>query len=97
MSENLEAIVMRVDGTKETVPLPITAGDRLKELQRLVGGFIEVVPLKDGRYLVVHKDEKMRPHSRNATATALVQFDGWVAADDYIAGTAVIVEEDALQ
>lgn len=97
MPDNLEAIVIRVDGTKETVALPLTAGDRLKALQRLVGGFIEVVPLKDGRYMILHEDEKLRPHSRNETATAMVQFDGWVAPDDYIAGAAVIVEEDALQ
>lgn len=97
MSDHLQATVIRVDGTKESISLPEKSGDRLKALQELVGGYIEVVPLKDGGYMVIHKEEKLKSHLLNDTATALVQIDGWVSPQDYIAGVAVIVDEEALQ
>ncbi len=47
---------------------------QLKELQEIVGGYIEIVPTKDGRIMVCNEEGKLDGLPRNEQATALVAF-----------------------
>ena len=46
----------------------------LKELQQIVGGYIEILPMKDGRIMVCNEESKLLDLPRNAQATALIAF-----------------------
>ena len=60
----------------------------LKNLQRMVGGFIETVPTNDGRVMVLNEEGKLYGLPYNASADALAR--GIVADDDLIVGDVVI-------
>lgn len=47
---NMQAIVYKTDGTKETVQLP--KNNRLEKLQEIVGGYIESVRVSDPKYIM---------------------------------------------
>jgi hypothetical protein len=53
----------------------------LGELQAFVGGFIEVVRARDGRWLVINEDGKRLELARNLQATALYHQAGGVPWD----------------
>ncbi len=83
------AVVLHVDGTQETIAPHSPPAFALEELHALVGGWIEVVYLPDGRLMVIDEEGKLKGYSRNEKATRLAAsrlFPG-----DYIAGTAVLV------
>jgi len=64
----------------------------LQELQQLVGGYIEVVPVNvndEPSYLVLDEDGKREPKPVNTFATMLFHLAGG-APHDYIAGDAVL-------
>ena len=46
----------------------------LKELQQIVGGYIEILPMKDGRIMVCNEESKLEGLPRNEQATALIDF-----------------------
>ena len=46
----------------------------LKELQQIVGGYIEILPMKDGRMMVCNEESKLEGLPRNEQATALIDF-----------------------
>jgi hypothetical protein len=62
----------------------------LEELQKLVGGYIEIIPTIDNRYMVINELGKvmrpMLPLNKQATRAYLY------GRDDWIAGPAVIVD-----
>lgn len=91
----LPATVIRPDGSTETILLE--PKDRMQALQQIVGGYIEVVPLPNRRYLVINEDAKLVHHEVNQLATDTAQAAQSIRKDDYIAGTAVIVPAEVLQ
>jgi hypothetical protein len=58
-------------------------------MQDLVGGYIEVLWLKDGNVLVVNEEGKINGLDYNETATEVVQANGM---DDIIVGNAILME-----
>jgi hypothetical protein len=70
-------------------------GFRLDELQSLVGGFIEVRRLHDGRLLVMNEDGKALGLPVNAAATAL--FARSAAWADVVVGDVVICNDREMQ
>jgi hypothetical protein len=62
---------------------------QLREMQDLVGGYIEVLWLKDGNVLVVNEEGKINGLAYNETATEVVQVNGM---DDIIVGNAILME-----
>lgn len=92
-----KATAIYPDGVVETVALPSSEYDRLRTLQELVGGCIEGVPLPDGRYMLVNENGKDSFHVINQVATDLALLAEAIMADDYIAGTAVILPAEALE
>ena len=83
------AVVIRVDGTQEMIAPQSPPAFALEELHALVGGWIEVVYLPDGRLLVIDEEGKLKGYPRNEQATRLAA--GRLLPSDSIAGTAVLV------
>lgn len=60
------ATLFRTDRTTEDV-----SDTSLENLQRLVGGYIEILYLEDGRVLIVDDEGKLKDKPVNRTATLL--------------------------
>jgi hypothetical protein len=68
------ATILYPNGQHEEV-FPANGTDfQLAELQRMVGGSIEIVPTNDGRIMVLNEEGKLLGLPRNEQATALVDF-----------------------
>ncbi len=91
-----KAILLKPDGSTTTIDLLEDEDTRLRQLQELVGGPIEGVPLSDGRYMLVNENGKDGAHLFNRSATDLAHSHEAIMASDYIAGVAVIVPKEAL-
>ena len=83
------AILLHVDGTQTTVTPASPPVFSLEELHAMVGGWIEVVYLPDGRLLVIDEEGKLKGYPRNEQATRFAA--GRLFVGDYIAGPAVVV------
>lgn len=83
--------LIKADGTTEELQLSPELTPRLKQIQALIGGYMESVMLPDGRILLCHEDGKLQKLPRNETATALAQLPG-----DYIVGDVVVATQEEL-
>lgn len=67
----------------------------LSEMQKLVGGNIELVTLRSsGMYLVIHEEGKMMGLPRNAEATAVCE--DFLFPGDFIVGDAFMCSAEEL-
>lgn len=65
------AKIIKSDGTERNVE-PRNGGDfSLSEMQRIVGGFIEIVTLKDGQLMVVNEEGMLLEMPYNQKASEL--------------------------
>lgn len=87
-------VILCADGSNRTVT-PTGASFTLPELQALVGGYIEVVPLHDGRYLVCNEDGKRLRLPANWAATLALHAAGGMP-DDVVVGDALIATQQEL-
>lgn len=62
----------------------------IKELNGAVGGYIEVIPMSEGRYMVLNEDGKGRGLPENPKATEIMLSETQVARDDYAVGDVLI-------
>lgn len=85
--------VYYVDGRVErvTAPSPPSSPSRLHFFQEIVGGYVEVLHLGDGRLLLVNEDGKTQavPLPLNYKATSLV--GARLRPGDVIVGTVLVV------
>ena len=87
------AKLYRVTGTVETVE-PVNKTDfTLEELQKIVGGYIEVVPVFGNKLIVVDEDGRMKNYKHNKTASLLVY--GQVIGD--IVGDMLLCNQDEIK
>ncbi|MDA8416568.1 MAG: DUF3846 domain-containing protein [Betaproteobacteria bacterium] len=91
------AIVISPDGEIDSVTLALDDESRLRELQSLVGGYIEAVSLPDDCFMALNENGKDGQHIVNHTATAIAHEAEAIMPSDYIAGVAVIVPEQVVQ
>jgi hypothetical protein len=63
----------------------------LKELQHIVGGYIQNVYLNDGTILILNEDGKLEQLSLNTRATEIFR-KSFPDSPDYIVGDALITE-----
>lgn len=66
----------------------------LAELQAAVGGYIEIVPLKNKKLMVVNEDGKIMGLYFNVAATIILRASS--PTNDYIVGNALICTEDMI-
>lgn len=92
----LQATILLPDGEIAVQDLPTEERERLCCLQELVGGLLEVIPVEGRRYLVFGEIAKDHPHIINQTATAIAHASESIMADDYLAGTVVLIPQHAL-
>lgn len=81
--------LFRADGTEETLTPANGAHWSLEELQKLVGGYIEVVRTKNGRWLVIDEDGKNKNKRPNLAATELYRYGDF----DVVRGDAVFITD----
>jgi Domain of unknown function (DUF3846) len=81
------ATMLRVEGTTEPIA-PAGPNWSVRELQTLVGGYIEVLRTIDGKYLVVDEEGKLKKKPLNIQATRLYLH----GRHDPIVGTALLFD-----
>ena len=94
---SIEASMILPNGEVDSISLPEDEEARLRQLQEMVGGYIEVVALPGDRHMVINENGKDGPHMINHTATAIAHEAEAIMPTDYIAGVAVILPAEVLQ
>ena len=79
------SVVYKADGSSESVA-PEGKTFTLTQMQKIVGGLIEIVRLKDGTCLIINEEGKLVGLDYNAAATKLARE---VLYGDYIVGDAL--------
>ena len=89
------ALLVKVDGSKQELDVP--KEDRLNFLQKQVGGYIEILPMRSERFtaIVINEEGKLQNLPRNQTATELMQ--GMLFQGDFIVGDALLCEAHELE
>ena len=94
---SIEASMILPNGEVDSISLLEEEAGRLRQLQELVGGYIETVSLPGERCMVINENGKDGPHMINNTATAIAHEAQSIMPSDYIAGVAVILPAEVLQ
>lgn len=81
------AEIVRMTGEYEPLTLPENTDGRLEVLQGIVGGFIEIVPLRGGKLMVIDEEGKLKGKKVNREATLLYGLTT-------IVGDVVVVSKD---
>src|SRR5438128_1520036 len=68
------ATIFYPDGQEEEVQPANDGVFSLEEMQRIVQGYIEIYPLKDGRIMVLNEEGRILGLDRNEKATELAHF-----------------------
>ena len=64
----------------------------LEELQKYVGGLIEIVRTKDGKPMIINEEGKINDLPINQKATAIYPYNEY----DFIIGDVLICQEDEI-
>ena len=67
----------------------------LEELQSIVGGWIEIVNLRDGRLLCLDEEGKLKGKERNHVATDIYR-QAFPQCKDFIVGDVLLCNEDQI-
>ena len=67
----------------------------LDEMQGIVGGYIEIINLKDGRMMIIDEEGKSKDKAVNIPATNILRCDHYTT--DYIVGTAIVCNADMVK
>ena len=67
----------------------------LEELQTIVGGWIEIVNLRDGRLLCLDEEGKLKGKERNHVATDIYR-QAFPQCKDFIVGDVLLCNEDQI-
>jgi Domain of unknown function (DUF3846) len=90
------AVVLSPDGTSRALaPANGRASFTLEELQTLVGGYIQAVPIGGDKYLVCNEDGKRMSLPPNAAATRALHAAGGMP-DDTVVGEVLIASHAEL-
>jgi len=84
--------LIRVDGTEEDY-LPANGKEfTLEEMQGVVGGYIEIIGLNQGRVMVLNEEGKLEGLLKNTKATEMARPGEFIFAGDYICGDVLVAE-----
>ena len=91
-AEKVMATIFHTDGTREKVS-PANGSDfRLEEMQRMVGGIIEIVYFEDNTVMVINEEGKLLGLPLNMDATVIFRAH-YPDSNDYIVGDALVCSE----
>lgn len=93
----IKAMLIRDSGETLPVKLPRALPGRIEKLHQLVGQTLESVALGKGLFMLVDEEGKLRPHVINSLATAIAHDRRAICPEDYIAGNAILVPEEAVR
>lgn len=83
--------VLFADPAVESFTAPKNGTDfQIDELQGVVGGYFEIIPLGDQRIMVLNEDGKARKLPVNAAATKLAHEHRAISHFDFIVGDALV-------
>ena len=86
------ATLIKSNGEEKNV-LPDNKMDfTLEELQKYVGGLIEIVRTKDGKPMIINEEGKINDLPINQKATAIYPYNEY----DFIIGDVLICQEDEI-
>ncbi len=87
---NKKAYLIKPDNTIEEINSK--KDYKLKELQDIVGGFIEVIyNLPDEKLMIINEEGKIKNKDFNFHATNLALYNRSIASDDFIVGNAIVL------
>ena len=93
--EEVMATIFHTDGFREKVT-PANGSDfRLEEMQRMVGGIIEIVYFDDNTVMVINEEGKLLGLPLNRDATAIFRAH-YPDSDDYIVGDALVCSDEQI-
>jgi len=69
----------------------------IEELQAIVGGYIEVVSLRDGRLIVCDEQGKLKGKDFNTRATYILQTAFAFPTHDFIVGDVLVCDADEIK
>lgn len=89
------AVIYKANGERETV-FPDNGKDfKLEQLQKIVGGYIEVVTLGNDELMILNERGKLMklPYNRDATEIYQKAFQ----TDDFIVGDVLICKDNEIE
>jgi hypothetical protein len=90
----MNATLLKTDGSSTPVKPENGTDFKLEELYKLIGtDMVEVVPLANGRILVIDEEGKLKGKGVNAEADRLFQVKR-MQWGDYIVGDAVLMDSE---
>lgn len=69
----------------------------LEEMQRYVGGYVQVVELHNGNIMVFDEEGKLKGYGMNFSATFIARGSKAIYPSDYIAGNAIICKSEMFE
>jgi len=85
-------MIIRTDGSMQMVEAKNGHDFQLEELNRIVGGYIEIVRLPHNLFMVLNEQGKLIPLAMNPIASLL-----YGAPNDYIAGDVLVCADSAIE
>ena len=83
------ATLIKTNGVETNLTPQNKTDFQLTELQKIVGGLIQIVKTKDGRTMVINEEGKINDLPINQKASELYQYNEF----DFIAGDVLICNE----
>lgn len=89
--------IYEVTGVPRTEEYDPEGSESLTQLQKAVGGYIEIIELDDEVTMVINEEGKLKGLPLNADATALAISKGRLFQGDFIVGPAVVMRSEDLR
>ncbi|MDR1339393.1 MAG: DUF3846 domain-containing protein [Prevotellaceae bacterium] len=90
------ATIYRTNGETQSVTPKNRKYFQLKELQRIVGGYVENIYLNDGTIMVINEEGKRENLSLNIEATSIFRKN-FPASNGFVIGDVLITERAYLK
>jgi len=87
------AKIIKTDGSVKYVKPKNETNFSLEELQRYVGGYIEIVETKNKKLMVLNEEGKLMRLQKNRKATDLYEYGG----GDMIVGDVLIINKNQIK
>ena len=94
VEKKADALWIKTDGSIVSVNAKNGKDFKLQELQKLVGGYIEIIHLDDERIMVVNEEGKLIGLPTNEKATMMLERFGIV---NYIVGDVVVCRSELVK